>query len=198
MEHYFSKHQKSKLSIKKISINLKERKFDLYSAAGVFSKEKVDKGSALLIENAIIKDEWKILDLGCGIGVVGISLKLKFPKIHVLLSDINKRAVMLVKRNIKLHKLTDTKTIQSDIFEKIETKFDSILLNPPQTAGKDICFRMIDESILHLEEEGLFQLVARHNKGGKTYSKRMCEIFGNVEEIAKGSGFRIYVSKKSK
>jgi 16S rRNA G1207 methylase RsmC len=56
---------------------------------------------------------------------------------------------------------------------------------------------MIEGSKSHLERNGLLQLVARHNKGGKDLSKKMNEVFGNVKETAKGSGYRIYVSEKT-
>ena len=49
---------------------------------------------------------------------------------------------------------------------------------------------------MHLEENGNLQIVARHNKGGKELSKKMLEIFGNVKDIAKASGYRIYLSQK--
>ena len=78
---------------------------------------------------------------------------------------------------------------------KIADKFDTILVNPPQTAGKDICFQIIDEAKNHLNNNGLLQLVARHNKGGSVLEKHMKEIFGNVEQIVKGSGYRVYISK---
>ena len=57
-------------------------------------------------------------------------------------------------------------------------------------------FRMIEESHQYLEAQGLLQLVARHNKGGRQLEKKMEEVFGNVKQIAKKSGYRIYVSEK--
>lgn len=190
MEHYFTKTPKSELKIFKI----KYKEIEFYTASGLFSIKSIDKGSKLLIEKCIIKENWKILDLGCGYGIIGLSLKLSHPFIEITFSDINERAVQITNKNLKLHKLK-AKTIQSNGFENIREKFDSILLNPPQTAGKELCFKLIEESKNHLENNGLLQIVARHNKGGKELSKKMSEIFNNVKEIAKSSGYRIYVSK---
>ena len=86
--------------------------------------------------------------------------------------------------------------MQSDGFENIKDKFDTILLNPPQTAGKQLCQKLIEDSKQHLNPKGCLQLVARHNKGGKELSKKMFEVFGNMKEIAKGSGYRTYLSQK--
>ena len=196
MSHYFSKEQKSPLRLSTITTNLKNIQFEFYTGSGVFSSKKVDKGTILLIEKAIIKPNWKILDLGCGYGPVGISIAKSFPGAKVLMTDVNSRAVKLAKMSIELNKTTNAEAKYSDKFEKIDQKFNTILFNPPQTAGKQLCFNMITQSKDHLEKNGLLQLVARHNKGGKDLSKKMDEVFNNVKETAKGSGYRIYVSKK--
>lgn len=199
MAHYYSKEQNSDLNLKKIRIKLKNLEYEIYSASGIFSKDKLDNGTELLIENAIIKDNWKILDLGCGYGVVGISLKLKYPSIKVDMADINKRAIMIAKKNVKFLNLdinSDIDVFESNIFSNVKESYDSILINPPQTAGKEICFKMIEESYNHIKERGLLQIVARHKKGGLTLSKKMEEVFGNVKVIANKSGYRVYLSEK--
>ena len=188
MSHYFSEKQNSKLNLKKIKINLKN--FEFY----FFSKKRLDSGTKILIENAIIKKNWNVLDLGCGYGVIGISIKKIYPSSEVIMTDINTRAVKLAKKNVKLHNL-DIKVKKSYLFEKIDNKFNTILVNPPQTAGKDVCFKLIEKSMDFLETKGLLQLVARHNKGGKSLSKKMNQVFGNVKDIVKESGYRVYVSK---
>ena len=94
-----------------------------------------------------------------------------------------------------MHKLKAT-IIQSDGFENIKNEFDTILLNPPQTTGKQLCFKLIEDSKKHLKNKGYLQIVARHNKGGIELSKKMLEVFNNVKDIAKASGYRIYISQK--
>ncbi|MEK6955808.1 MAG: methyltransferase, partial [Nanoarchaeota archaeon] len=162
--------------------------------SGVFSPRELDTGSDILLKNCIINDNWKVLDLGCGYGIVGISLKLLFPSITLTLSDINERALDMTRKNIKKYNIK-AYVIKSNSFDNIKDKFDTILLNPPQTAGKQLCFNMIEKSKEHLNKDGILQLVARHNKGGKDLSKKMFEVFSNVKEITKTAGFRVYVSK---
>ena len=193
-EHYYTEKPSSELKIYKIKFNIRNKDIELFTASGVFSPRELDTGSAILLKNCIINDNWKVLDLGCGYGIVGISLKLLFPSIDLTLSDINERALDFTRKNLKRYNLKAS-VIKSDSFANIKDKFDTILLNPPQTAGKQLCFNMIEKSKEHLNPDGILQLVARHNKGGKDLSKKMFEVFGNVKEITKTAGFRVYVSK---
>ncbi len=194
VEHYYSKKQTSKLKIRRIKTTLRGNKLEFYSGSGVFSIRKIDKGTRLLIEKCIIKPKWRILDLGCGYGVVGIAIAKAFPSTRVFMSDINERALELAKMNIELNNVR-AEVIQSDIYEQIHGRFNTILVNPPQVAGKEVCFSMIEEGRDYLFKNGLFQLVARHNKGGKELSKKMYESFGNIEAIAKSGGYRVYLSR---
>jgi len=196
-EHYFTEKPTSELKLRKIKVFVKGINLQLKTAAGVFSPNRLDNGTRLLIESAIIKDRWSVLDLGCGYGIVGITIKKLFPSSNITMSDINERALKLARINLKLNKVS-ANVLKSNSFNSIKEKFDTILLNPPQTAGKDICFEMIEMSFDHLNKNGLLQIVARHNKGGSTFEKKMQEVFGNVKEISKKSGYRIYVSEKIK
>ena len=189
-EHYFSKKPKS---------NNNERLFyynniKFYTSSSVFSKSHLDKGTELLIKESKITENAKILDIGCGYGAIGIILSKLYPKANITMSDINERAINLAKKNSKINNV-NPKIIQSNLFENINEKFDIILSNPPQHAGKKVCFEMIEKSKKHLNDKGTLQLVARHNKGGKELSKKMFSVFGNVKEIAKKSGYRVYLSQ---
>lgn len=192
MEHYYSEEQTSFLDLKKISLRINGRNFVLYSASGIFSKDRVDKGTLILAENMLVGKNAKALDIGCGIGILGIVAAKNF-NANATMSDINKRAIMLARKNIKLNNV-NADIYQGNLYEKIkDNDFDAILTNPPQTAGKEICFKLIEQSKSHLKQGGSLQLVARHNKGGKSLSKKMEQVFGNVKVIAKKSGYSVYM-----
>ena len=195
MEHYYSEQQKSLLNLKKIRQKIKGQEFEFYTASGIFSKNKIDKGTIILAENMIVNKNSKVLDVGCGIGILGIAAAKLF-NADVAMSDINKRAVMLAKMNCKLNNVK-CEVFQGNLYEKIkQNDFDVVLSNPPQTAGKEICFQLIEQSKKYLKNKGSLQLVARHNKGGKTLSKKMEEVYGNVKIAAKKAGYWVYVSVK--
>lgn len=151
MDHYYTKTPRSRFATEEIDVHLRGQSFRILTASGTFSRKKVDTGTALLVDNAEIEDGWDILDLGCGYGVVGITLARAFPRSKVLMTDINERAVGLARKNSK--GMGNVEVISGDAFEKVDRSFDAILLNPPQNAGKELCFRMIEEAKDHLKKE---------------------------------------------
>jgi 16S rRNA G1207 methylase RsmC len=194
MSHYYSEKQTSILKLSKIKSELRCGQFEFYTGSGVFSIGKVDKGSEILINNAVVKDGWKVLDMGCGYGAVGIVMAKCYPKCKVVMTDVNKRAVKLARMNAKLNNV-DVEIKQGNLYEGVDEKFDAIIVNPPQKAGKDICFLIIEKAKKYLKKDGLLQVVARHQKGGKPLQAKMEEVFGNVKDLVKKSGYRVYISK---
>ncbi len=193
MAHYFSAKQTSFFKQKTIKAGLRGKEFGFTTASGTFSLSKVDLGSELLADRCIIQDDWGVLDLGCGYGPIGIAVAAT-TKAKVTMTDVNERAVKLTAMNAKSNGVI-VEIVSGDLYKPVkDRKFDTILVNPPYAAGRKLCFQIIEEAKDHLKKGGLLQLVARHQKGGKTLETHMKEIFGNVKDIAKGAGYRVYVS----
>jgi len=106
MEHYYTQHQKSLLKIKKINQKIRDKEFEFYTSSGVFSKSRIDKGTLILAENMTVGKDSIVLDVGCGIGVLGI-VAAKLFNANVVMTDINKRAIMLSKKNIDLKEISN-------------------------------------------------------------------------------------------
>jgi 16S rRNA G1207 methylase RsmC len=196
MPHYYSENQTSPLRLEKIKSILRNNSFEFYTGSGVFSKKRVDKGTEILVNNCIAKDNWKVLDLGCGYGVVGVVIGKICPKTKILMVDFNRRALKLAKMNLELNNVENAEIRHSNLYSKIDEKFDTIIVNPPITAGRKTCFDIIEGAKGHLEKGGILQMVARHRKGGKILGEKMLDIFGNMNFIAKRAGYRIYSSVK--
>lgn len=193
-EHYFSKAQSSELKIKEIKARVRGFEVCLSLGSGTFSSKKIDEGSKLLAESMRIGKHDAVLDLGCGTGLIGI-IASKITNNAVVMTDINERACMLAKENVKEFQNAEVRC--GSMYGPVKgMMFDVILLNPPQTAGKSICIEMIEKAKEYLNKGGSLQIVARHNKGGETLAGHMEEVFGNVESIAKKGGYRVYMSVK--
>jgi len=199
-DHYYTAKPTSQLRPKEFSTIIFSYRMNFITGSGVFSIGKLDLGTKLLINSAEIKNEegFDVLDLGCGYGAVGIALKKENPNVNMVCTDVNIRAVNLTRDNADKNKVK-IKSFTSDIYKKMrELRFDAILVNLPQNAGKEICFKMIEGAKEFLKPNGTLQTVSRHQKGGKSYEKKMIEVFGNCEYLGKGSGYRVYCSRMSK
>ncbi len=198
MEHYYSKEPTSKLKLYRLEATLRGFRLRFWTASGVFSPRAIDRGTKALIDNMIVKDGWRILDLGCGYGPIGIVAAKLSPKGFIVMTDINKRAIWLAKRNVKENNVKRNTDVRlGDLYTPVEGEtFDAIITNPPQAAGLNTCFAIIDNAPLFLHKGGLLQLVARHNKGGRRLAERMKKVFGNCQVIAKRGGYWVYVSSK--
>ncbi|PIJ62545.1 class I SAM-dependent methyltransferase [Mesotoga sp. H07.pep.5.3] len=196
-QHYYTDQTEPPKSIRPVYLRLRNgHSYTFRSPEGVFAFGKADRASLLLIENCILEGQESILDLGCGYGVVGITLKLEQPDLNLHMSDVNTRALTFSKINARDHNiLADIR--KGDLFSPWEgTSFDSILSNPPIAAGKAVWQRMIREAPEFLNEGGSLQIVAYHNKGGSRLEGIMRETFGNVITTTKSGGVRVYVSRK--
>ncbi|MBR9699631.1 class I SAM-dependent methyltransferase [Candidatus Woesearchaeota archaeon] len=194
MEHYFSKQPKSSQKRKTLSYTVENLTFNFLTSSSVFSRNRIDKGTDLLIRESKIQGKEKILDLGCGYGAVGIVLAKVYPKAKIVMSDVNARAVVLAKKNCELN-VCHADVLKSFLFDSINETFDIILSNPPQHAGKKLCFKLIEDSYTFLKKGGSLQLVARSKKGGKDLAKKMESVFGNVKILGRQSGYHIYYSQ---
>jgi len=103
----------------------------------------------------------KILDLGTGSGVIGVTLARNFTKSNVLISDISIKAIEIAKKNIQNNNLKNIKCIRSNWFDKINFYlFDIIVSNPPYIANDDLhlkCPEIIEQPEVALvsDNEGL-------------------------------------------
>ncbi len=193
-EHYYTQEPTSKLKVRQLSLKLKNgHEYRFKSASGVYAFRKIDKATKILIEHLMVHGK-KVLDLGCGYGIIGITLKKEYPDMEVYMSDINKRAVEFAKINAKDNNV-EVEIRQGDCYEPWQgMKFDMIVINPPIAAGKEVWMKMIEQAKEHLNQGGSLQVVAFHNKGGKRIKEFMNQVFGNVEDIWKEGGIRIYRS----
>lgn len=195
-EHYYSEQQSSPLRLNEIKAHLRGNTFSLWGGSGIFSSEKVDKGTELLIENCIIQEGWNILDLGCGNGVIGIAIQKACPACKITYTDTNERALMITEKNLRRLHIGGT-VKKSNAYESLQSEtFNTILCNIPQKAGKETCIKIIKEAKEHLSSNGFLQIVALHNKGGRTLMKVMEETFGNITTLAKRAGYHVYCSKR--
>ena len=137
----------------------------------------------ILIEKALSKinahDLYEILDLGCGTGIIGITIALERPLSNVTLIDQSEHAIQNTKENQTLHQVTNVMIQKSDWFSALDqTKFDVILSNPPYLEDNDPHLSQ------GLEDEPLDALVS-----GPTGIEAIQYIIENAKNHIKPSGW---------
>lgn len=188
MSQYFDNDKSIKSEKRSIKFYFRNREYSLISDNGVFSKDKFDYGTRVLLESINIDDlSGNVLDLGCGIGVVGIILKSINKNINVDMVDVNERAIELTRENLKLYSF-DNNVFVSDVYENVKCKYDYIITNPPIRAGKDIVRRFLLGSYDYLKDNGTLYFVMRKDHGAKSMIKELENIF-DVKVINRDKGF---------
>ncbi len=196
VEHYFSSAPQSKERFGLVRTTLCGQSFEFLTASSVFSKRKVDCGTRLLIESMIVPKTGCLLDLGCGYGVVGISAAKFNPKLHVVMTDVNARAVRLAKKNSAINRVFNAEVRYGFFYEPVEDlKFNSILSNPPVSAGMETVKAIVTGAPKVMAPEGSFQMVIRSKIGAKILPALFTETFGYCEVVARESGFRVLMGK---
>lgn len=194
--HYFKSDPQLDHAIQLLDYELQGRSFAFITDRGVFSRDRVDHGTDLMLRAAfsdlsvLSGDSFpnKCLDLGCGYGVVSICLNSFWPDQIWQGFDVNQRALDLAKDNAKRSGLDITYLLSDGIAETCG-KFDLILLNPPIRAGKEVCYRLFSEAAGHLSPKGYFYLVIQNKQGARSAFKFLQGLFPAVEVIDKSSGY---------
>lgn len=190
MAHYFTNEESLKSDIKKVDVCINDINYYFYTDNGVFSKGELDFGTELLLKTFEYNypHEKILLDIGCGCGPIGIyASKLGFT---VDMSDINKRAIHLVKKGLSEQNLK-ANVFESDAYENIHEKYDYIVSNPPIRIGKQKLYEIVMNAKDHLNNNGELWLVVRKDKGADSMVRDMKKIYKRVEVVEKKKGFWI-------
>lgn len=190
MGHYFT-NEYLPSDIKETKCLVLGNHFTFLTDNGVFSKDGLDFGSRLLLESIPLEEVGgKILDMGCGYGVLGIVLaKVLSSKVDMV--DVNLRALHLSRRNAKLNGVSDyVSCFESDCYSSITSKYATIITNPPIRAGKKIVYDIVMNAHEYLKDGGNLFLVIRKEQGAKSLIVDLEKVY-NVKVLEKKKGFFI-------
>ena len=197
MSHYFKNDESLESKKRQIKYVLNGKNFELTSDLGVFSKNELDPGSELLIKIALKQNiKGELLDVGCGYGPIGITLSTLAEITKVDFIDVNKRALNLTLENAQKYCRNIFNVFESNGFENVKDLYDYILINPPIRAGKEVIFKMFEDSIKHLKNDGVLLIVIRKDQGAPSAKTKLTAIYGNCETLDREKGYHILKSIK--
>lgn len=159
----------------------------------VFSPSSIDTGTLAMFSEVEFQPNDKILDLGCGYGVVGITAAKSVGADKVVMCDISEEAVKLSQMNARLNSIDHLQIVQSNGFENIkENDFSIILSNPPYHTDFSVAKDFIENGFKRLIVGGRLLMVTKRLDW---YKNKITAIFGGVKVIEK-DGYYVFIAEK--
>lgn len=179
-----------------IQTDLKGQKLNFSSTWGLFSPEKIDEGTTLLLEQIRVKVDDVSLDLGCGYGPIGVTLGKCSPRGQVHMIDKDFVAVEYAKKNADANGLSNARVYLSNGLSQVpEIKFDNIVSNLPAKVSGELIEIWMEDIKTHLKPGGKFYVVTI--SGLRDYMKRhMTEAFGNYDKLKTSKTYTAAVAVK--
>lgn len=188
MAHYFDASVKTPSNPFTFDVTCLGKAFTFHSDHGVFAKEGLDFASRLLIENVRVSPGESWLDLGCGIGVIGLILAATHA-LEMTCSDVNERAIALTQKNAE-HLDLNVEVVKSDGFSALNKTFDQIITNPPIRIGKPALYALLKAALAHLNPGGSVWLVM-HKKHGVESFIQTFQSLARIEQVTRKKGFKV-------
>jgi len=178
-------------------VEMEDGPLKVVSLPGVFSQGRLDRGSALLLENIDKLPSGNLLDFGCGAGVLGAAVKRRYPHNNVIMLDVDAFATASTRLTLAANGL-EAEVMTGDGIDAAPMGLSTILSNPPFHVGVHTDYQatenLLRKARQHLKSGGELRLVAN---AFLKYQPIIEEHFGVCAIKAQGNGFRIYRAKRA-
>jgi 16S rRNA (guanine1207-N2)-methyltransferase len=178
-------------------ISERVRGFDLRltTQTGVFSHKAVDPGTKLLIEAMHVSPTAKVLEIGCGYGVIGIVAAKLAVRGHVTMVDPDIRATRLSQRNLEANGVTNADVVLGDGVLDLppKAKYDVVVSNPPTHSGREVLDEIVAGAYKVLRPRGQLFLVINRLL---SLRREVEDVFGGAEAVAHSKGYVVLKAVK--
>lgn len=176
-----------------IAVEIDGHRLTLETQPGLFSPGRADRGTLAMLTCARFEPGMRVLDLGCGCGLVGILAAQICGEANVTLSDIDPLAVEVARRNAARNGVPGVRVVASDGFSRLdEAGFDLILSNPPYQSDFAVAKAFIEKGFNRLKLGGRLLMVTKRREW---YRNKLVAIFGGVR-IHAIDGYCVFEAQK--
>ncbi|WP_149258329.1 class I SAM-dependent methyltransferase [Actinomadura sp. K4S16] len=190
-EHYFADRPDAASRRRTVDLVLPDLHLRLATDSGVFSPDRVDPGTRVLLETVPAPPATgDLLDLGCGYGPIAITMAKRSPQARVFGVDVNQRALGLAEENAKTAGLDNVRFSLADEVDP-ELRFAAIWSNPPIRIGKAALHDLLLTWLPRLAPGGLAHLVVQKHLGSDSLQKWLTGQGFPTERIASRSAYRV-------
>lgn len=191
MSHYFESPSEGTDAPRVITLHLPERSLELHTGAGVFSRERIDVGTNVLLNTAPAPPmTGDLLDLGCGYGPIALTMASRAPKGIVWAVDVNERALQLCAENAARAGLDNVRVCAPDRVPG-HIRFSAIWSNPPIRIGNITLHELLVRWLRQLEPCGEAYLVVQRHLGSDSLHRWLAEQGWPTSRVASRKGFRV-------
>ena len=178
---------------KLLQVEILGQQVSLETRPGLFSPEHVDRGTLAMLSHVKIASGMRIMDLGCGCGVVGIVAAKIAGEENVFMSDADPMAVATARRNAERNGVSGVHICVSDGFQSVDASgFDLILSNPPYQTDFSVAKGFIEKGFNRLKIGGKLYMVTKRREW---YKNKLISVFGGVK-IHETDGYFVFIAQR--
>ena len=197
MSHYFTEPSATEKR-RTVDVRFWDTEWQFTTANEVFSADGLDLGTSVLLrESSPPAGATRLLDLGCGWGVIAVALAAACPDAVVDAVDVNPRALALTADNARAHGVGDRVRPSAPHEVDDGVRYDELWSNPPIRIGKEALHELLLTWLPRLKPSGVARLVVGRNLGADSLQRWLVEQGWQCERVASAKGFRVFAVRES-
>jgi 16S rRNA G1207 methylase RsmC len=201
-DHYFSADPSVPFAREPVSCEVWGQRLELVSGSGVYSRARLDIGTAVLFRETEPPAPGRVLDLGTGYGVIGLAIATAWradgvpaPDGQVTGVEVNRRAVLLANENAAALGLADRFVAGDPESVPADASYDEIWSNPPIRIGKQALHDLLRHWFARIRPGGRAVMVVGKNLGGDSLQAWLTDQGHPTTRLASAKGFRVLESR---
>lgn len=191
MTQYFDESPTTGSAPRTVNVRVRGATFRLHTDRGVFSQAGLDTGTEILLSTAPGPPQHgHLLDLGCGTGIVALTLGCRAPRTTVWAVDVNERARALCAANAIDNEVPNV-NVSAPEEVPADVRFDAIWSNPPIRIGKPALHALLQTWLMRLTLDGHAILVVHKHLGSDSLHHWLTEQGWPTDRLTSSKGYRV-------